>query len=103
MTEQKNSNSKMNKNGTVLLPEDGNLYRRQNDMHVKVTAEHTGGAYEVCEEKCPPGFASRKHMHTKNHETFYLTEGSAEFSLGEESHQVTPGMCIHILPKYPTK
>ena len=37
----------------------GNLYERANDMFVKVTAGDTDGSYEVCEERCPAGFASR--------------------------------------------
>ena len=67
--------------GKVIGPDDGNLYKRANDMFVKVTAADTGGAYEVCEERCPPGFASRRHMHPQNHETFYVIEGSATFIL----------------------
>ena len=39
-------------------PDGGTLYKRANDMFVKVTTADTGGAYEVCEERCPPGFAS---------------------------------------------
>ena len=56
----------------ILGPDGGNLYRRANDMFVKVTSDDTNGAYEVCEERCPPGFASRRHRHTQNHETFFV-------------------------------
>ncbi len=87
----------------VIGSEDGNLYKRKNDMFVKVTAEDTGGAYEVCEERCPPGFASRRHAHTQNHETFYVLEGNATFILGDETHQGTPGSLFHIPPGVPHK
>ncbi len=85
----------------VIGSEDGNLYRRKNDMFVKVTADDTGGAYEICEERCPPGFKSRRHMHTQNHESFYVIEGGATFILGDETHQGTPGTLIHIPPGVP--
>jgi quercetin dioxygenase-like cupin family protein len=88
-------------NGKVLGPDDGNLYKRANDMFVKVTASDTGGAYEVCEERCPPGFASRRHKHPQNHETFYVLEGSATFILGDEEHQGTVGSMFHIPPGLP--
>jgi quercetin dioxygenase-like cupin family protein len=85
----------------IVGSEDGTLYKRKNDMIVKVTSEDTGGNYEVCEERCPPGFQSRRHMHTQNHETFYVLEGSATFDLGGEMHQGTPGSLFHIPPGIP--
>lgn len=87
--------------GKVVGSEEGNLYRRKNDMFVKVTAADTDGAYEVCEERCPPGFKSRRHAHTQNHETFYVLEGGATFILGDETHQGTPGSLFHIPPGVP--
>ena len=88
-------------NAKVIGPDGGNLYKRANDMFVKVTAGDTGGAYEVCEERCPPGFASRPHMHTQNHETFYVIEGSGTFILGDETHEGTKGSMFHIPPGLP--
>ena len=85
----------------VVDQEGGNLYRRKNDMYVKVTAEDTDGAYEICEEVCPAGFASRRHAHTQNHESFYVIEGSAAFHLGDETFQAVPGMLYHIPPGIP--
>ena len=85
----------------VIGPDGGNHYKRANDMFVKVTAGDTGGAYEVCEERCPPGFASRPHMHTRNHETFYVIEGSGTFILGDETHEGTVGSMFHIPPGLP--
>ncbi len=85
----------------IVGPDDGNLYKRANDMFVKVTSGDTGGAYEVCEERCPPGFASRRHMHTQNHETFYVIEGSGTFILGDVSHEGKVGSLFHIPPGLP--
>jgi len=85
----------------MIDPDGGNLYERANDMYVKVTAEDTNGAYEVCEERCPAGFASRPHKHTVSHETFYVLEGSATFLLGKEKHKGETGDLIHIPPGVP--
>jgi quercetin dioxygenase-like cupin family protein len=85
----------------MIDPDGGNLYERANDMYVKVTAEDTKGAYEVCEERCPAGFASRPHKHTVSHETFYVLEGSATFLLGKEKHKGETGDLIHIPPGVP--
>lgn len=82
----------------VIGPDGGTLYKRANDMFVKVSAGDTGGAYEVCEERCPPGFASRRHMHTQNHETFYVIEGGGQFILGDETYQGNVGSMFHIPP-----
>ena len=79
----------------------GNLYERANDMFVKVTAQDTNGSYEVCEERCPAGFASRPHLHTVSHETFYVIEGSATFILGKDEHKGSVGDLIHIPPGIP--
>lgn len=82
--------------GKRVGPDEGKLYKRANDIFVKVTAEDTGGVYEVCEERCPPGFSSRKHRHARNHETFYVIEGSATFILGDNSFEGTKGSLFHI-------
>ena len=66
-----------------VTPNGGNLYERANDMFVKVTTQDTNGAYEVCEERCPPGFASKPHMHPENHETFYVIEGLSLIHISE--------------------
>jgi len=85
----------------MIVSDGGNLYERANDMYVKVTAEDTKGAYEVCEERCPAGFASRPHKHTVSHETFYVLEGRATFLLGKEKHKGETGDLIHIPPGVP--
>jgi quercetin dioxygenase-like cupin family protein len=82
--------------GKYVAPDEGNLYRRMNDMFVKVTAQDTGGAYEVCEERCPAGFASRRHVHTQNHETFFVIEGSGTFEIGGEVRDGKQGDLFHI-------
>lgn len=89
--------------GMFLQPDDGILYERANQMRVKIASEHTGGTYEICEERCPPGFTSRRHKHTKDWETFIMTGGSATWTVGDETIEATKGMTIHIPPGVPHK
>ncbi len=84
-----------------VAPDGGNLYKRANDMFVKVTSDDTLGAYEICEERCPPGFASRKHMHVQNHESFFVIEGGGTFILGDQTHEGKAGDLFHIPPGTP--
>ena len=81
--------------------DEGNIYKRANDMFVKVTSGDTNGAYEVCEERCPAGFASRPHMHPDNHETFFVLKGGAKFLLGDDEYDGKVGDLFHIPPGTP--
>ena len=83
------------------MPGEGRLFKLMNDMTVKVKSSQTNGTYEVCEEKCPTGFTSRKHMHTKDFETFYIVSGSATRKVGDETVDAVKGTTIHIPPGVP--
>ena len=37
----------------ILGPDEGRLFKRENEMRVKVASEDTGGTYEICYENCP--------------------------------------------------
>ena len=89
--------------GMFLEADDGILYKRNNEMRVKIASEHTGGTYEICEERCPAGFQSRRHMHNKDWETFYMVDGSATWEVGGKTVNATKGMTIHIPPQVPHK
>lgn len=89
--------------GKHVTPDEGNLYRRNNDMFVKVTSQDTDGAYEVCEERCPPGFSSKRHKHTQAHETFVILEGSAKFEIGDDTFAAKQGDIFHVPPDIPHK
>ena len=45
----------------------------------KATAEQTGGAYGLIENRLPAGFESPYHVHGNEDETFYVLEGTVEF------------------------
>ena len=44
----------------IIEPGGGRVFKRMNDMTVKVKSSDTNGTYEMCEEKCPPGFAVKR-------------------------------------------
>jgi quercetin dioxygenase-like cupin family protein len=90
----------MNK-ALFLGPDEGRLFRRANDMTVKVKSSETDGTYEVCLEKCPPGFESPRHKHTKDFETFYVLSGTAIWEVDGEVIEATEGTTIHIPPDVP--
>lgn len=89
--------------GFFPQPDDGRLCLRDNEMRVKIPTQSTNRAYEICEERCPPGFESRRHMHTKDFETFYMIDASATWEVGDETIEATEGATINIPPNVPHK
>lgn len=85
------------------LPGQGKFYDRNNEMWVKVPSSATNGTYEICEETCPAGFESKKHSHRNDFETFYMVDGSATWSVGDETIEATKGTIINIPPNTPHK
>ena len=83
------------------MPGEGRLFKLMNDMTVKVKSSQTNGTYEICEEKCPPGFMPHKHMQTKDFETFYIVSGSATCKVSDETVDAVKGTGIHIPPDVP--
>jgi quercetin dioxygenase-like cupin family protein len=82
---------------------EGNVYARANVATCKITAADSGGAFELFDEFCQPGFQSRLHYHTKSFQACYVVEGSGEFQLADETVRVEAGGCVHIPPGVPHK
>ena len=83
----------------VSSPGEGTAFVHEfNEVRVKVTAEQTGGLFEIFEENCRPGFQSRTHYHSRNHQTFHIIEGEARFVLDGEASDVAAGGTVHIPP-----
>ena len=92
-------NNSNNSDNHVSNPDEGMAFIHEfNEVRVKVTSEQSGGAFELFEENCRPGFQSRIHYHSKNHQTFYIVEGEASFVLDGAKHDVRAGACVHIPP-----
>jgi mannose-6-phosphate isomerase-like protein (cupin superfamily) len=84
--------------GKHSAPGEGITFSRANQSTVKVTAQDTGGTFEVLDEICKPGFQSRLHLHTKSYQTCYVMEGRGDFLVGEETFHADTGACVHIPP-----
>ncbi len=54
-------------------------------------AQQTFGYVEI-----NPGSKNTRHLHPNSDEVLYLLQGELAHSLGDEVHQVTQGMAIHI-------
>jgi mannose-6-phosphate isomerase-like protein (cupin superfamily) len=84
--------------GKHSAPGEGNVYARTNVAICKITAADSGGAFEVFEEQCNPGFRSRLHLHTRSYQTCYVIEGSGEFEVGDRTFHAVKGACVNIPP-----
>ncbi|MGI9379380.1 MAG: cupin domain-containing protein [Methyloligellaceae bacterium] len=99
MTTQSDKPNKEKPNKYVSLSGEGTAFVHEfNEVRVKVSAEQTGGLFEIFEENCRPGFQSRTHYHSRNHQTFHIMEGEARFVLDGEACDVAAGGTVHIPP-----
>ncbi len=58
---------------------------------IRATAADTGGLMTIVEVNEPPGHEAPLHVHHREHEAFYILEGSATIHVGEQSFDVGPG------------
>jgi len=81
----------------ITGPGEGNRYdSRDNDAIIKVGVEDTGGAFELVDEICRPGFESRNHKHDTRSQTFYIMEGSGYFNIDGDEFEGEAGTCVHV-------
>ena len=59
------------------------------EVLVKASADTTGGAFTIFEERDPVD--TPLHVHTNEDELFYVLEGEHVFQVGEEEHRAGPG------------
>ena len=67
-------------------------------VKIKVTAEDTGGAYEVVTEDHPKGFESNPHIHPFGAQTFYVVRGEYEYYFDDVKGTAGPGAVWHVPP-----
>jgi len=65
-------------------------------VKIKVTAEDTGGAYEVVTEDHPKGFESNPHIHPFGAQTFYVVRGEYEYYFDDVKGTAGPGAVWHV-------
>jgi mannose-6-phosphate isomerase-like protein (cupin superfamily) len=59
------------------------------EVLVKASADATGGAFTIFEERDPVD--TPLHVHTNEDELFYVLEGEHVFQVGDEEHRAGPG------------
>ncbi len=79
----------------VVPPGAGQLI---NHVRLKVRSEHTAGSYLVIEVEHEPGDGIPPHQHSVEDEIAYIVEGTAEMTVGDETHIATSGTTV-FLPK----
>ena len=62
------------------------------EVLVKASADATGGALSVFEEKEPVD--TPLHVHEREDEAFYVLEGEHVFQVGEREHRAGPGALV---------
>ena len=87
----------------VALPEEGGkkyIVGPNGDavVKIKVTAEDTGGAYEVATEDHPKGFMSNPHIHPYGAQSFYVVRGEYEYYFDDVKGTAGPGAVWHVPP-----
>ena len=63
------------------------------------TEQDTGGAFEFVITKMKKGTEPPPHVHEREHEMFYVLEGTIDVYVGNECFRVTAGECA-FLPKH---
>jgi mannose-6-phosphate isomerase-like protein (cupin superfamily) len=58
---------------------------------IKATAEDTGGGHTLVEITVDPGYETPLHVHHREDEGFWMIDGSATFTVGDETVEAGPG------------
>ena len=76
---------------------DGKSFWLLTDLHTfKVVGDDTNGAFVVAELSAGPELGPPPHIHRLADESFYVLEGTFEFSLAGESFSAGPGAFVHL-------
>jgi len=59
------------------------------------TAEQTGGAFSLMEERLPKGAEPPPHVHRREDESFFLLEGQLTVRVGDQTLRARPGTFVH--------
>jgi quercetin dioxygenase-like cupin family protein len=62
---------------------------------VKAARAHTGGAFNLFEVACPPGFATPLHIHYAEDVAVYVLEGALTFFWGSDRQEAVPGSYLY--------
>jgi quercetin dioxygenase-like cupin family protein len=85
--------------GVQIGPGKGNSFWLLTDLHTfKVVGEDTNGAFTVAELTAGPEMGPPPHIHRNADESFYILEGTFEFSLAGQAFTAGAGSFVY-LPK----
>lgn len=91
----------MNGKPVIRRPgESGGVVLRGHPMAFLLTGQNTRHT-SMFDWTIPPGFATGRHVHRVQEETFYMLEGECEWHVGEEVVPATPGTYLFIPPGVP--
>ena len=81
-----------------FTPEKAKIITDDHEVTVKVIVgdEESEGRYTIISDLWKVGFNVPSHYHNQHFETFYLLTGSAEWTVGGETHVVRPGDAVYI-------
>ncbi len=60
-------------------------------VSLKASSKQTGGAFNLFEVTCPPGFTTPLHIHYAEDVVIYVLEGALTFFCGNEEKEALPG------------
>ena len=63
-------------------------------LTVLASAEQTGGAYSLMEERLPRGAEPPPHVHSREDEAFFVLEGSLTVRVGDNIFPAAPGSFV---------
>ena len=87
-----NSTPTATTNGYAVAAGEGErLWIVGDTMTFKATGESTGGGLVLIENLTAPGGGPPPHVHTHEHEFFYVLDGTFELRIGDELHALQPG------------
>ncbi|MBZ5558211.1 MAG: cupin domain-containing protein [Acidobacteriia bacterium] len=93
------STSSLPQGGVLLGKSAGKSFWLLMDLHTfKVTGEDTNGAFTVAELTAGAEMGPPPHIHRNADESFYITEGTFDFSLAGKSFNAGAGAFVY-LPK----
>lgn len=74
--------------GRVISPIGGD------QSYFKALGAQTGGTFALLEQTVPPGHGPRRHVHSREEESFYILEGRFGFEVGGRTFEVGPGAFV---------
>ncbi|MBN9005894.1 MAG: cupin domain-containing protein [Rhizobiales bacterium] len=91
----------MSADAVIRMPDEmKGVVLRGHPMVFLVTGEDTKHT-SMFDWTIPPGFATGRHVHRVQEETFYVLEGECEWHVGNKTIRATPGTYLFLPPGVP--